>query len=447
MPVSSRFRPSYRNIWGVSYPLIVTGISETVVDVTDTVFLAHYGMTELGAIALADAIYAVALFMTLGLVDGIQITIGRRAGEGGARQIGAVFNQGLYLLLITAVLLILGIKFLVPSATGLLFASSAIHAAVDSYLQIAAFGLLFYSFNLALGAFYIGIARTRILIGATLVLATTNIVLDYALIFGNWGLPELGIEGAGYASLCAEMAASLFLLFDVVRQRYRASHHLLRRTPWDFPLVRRLLALSLPVSLENLVATGRWLAFFAIVEQVGEQPLAQANIVYSCYALFLIPVDAFSETVCSMVSNLLGQLRARQLWPMLRRTVVLTFLTLLPLLVLTLSLPEQVIALFSDDPAMVDGALAGLLVVVAVTLIAVPAEMLYSALAGTGDTQAILVIQSLVAVVTLATVYGVAIWLGLPLAWIWVAEGVGWTSCLLLSWAWLHGGLWRRIQV
>ena len=55
------FRPSYRSIWRVSYPLIIAGISETVVEVTDTVFLAHYGITELAAIGLAGAIFADAI--------------------------------------------------------------------------------------------------------------------------------------------------------------------------------------------------------------------------------------------------------------------------------------------------------------------------------------------------------------------------------------------------
>jgi putative MATE family efflux protein len=445
--VTSRFRPTYRNIWGVSYPLIIAGISETVVDVTDTVFLAHYGMTELGAIALADAIYALALFMTLGLVDGIQISIGRRAGEGRPQQIGAVFNQGLSLLLIAAVLLILAIKFLVPLVTGALFASEAIHVAVDDYLQIAAYGLLFHSFNLALSTFYIGISRTRVLIGATLTLAVTNIALDYALIFGNWGFPELGIEGAGYASLTAEIAVSVFLLVDVLRRRYVSSYGLLRFGQWDMGLVRRLLVISTPVSLETLVATGRWLVFFALIEQVGEQPLAQANIIYSCYALFLIPVDAFSETVCSMTSNLIGQHRVQRLLPMLRRSMVLTYLAVVPVLVLSLVFPEQVIAIFSEEPAVIAGTLGGLVVAVLVVLIAVPAEMLYSAVAGTGDTRALLAIQSAVTLVTLLGVYLAAVRLGMPLGFVWAAEGLGWLTCLLLSGWWLRSARWRRARV
>lgn len=92
------FTPSYRRIWGVSYPLILAGMGESVVEATDTLLLAHYGVVELGAIGLAGSIYNVAMFLPLGLVDGIQIMVSRRVGEGQAFHVGRAFNQGLYLL-------------------------------------------------------------------------------------------------------------------------------------------------------------------------------------------------------------------------------------------------------------------------------------------------------------------------------------------------------------
>ena len=64
-----RFRPTYGNIWGVTWPLILAGISETVIDVTDTIFLAYYGTAELAAIGVADSVYGLSLFLIIGLVE------------------------------------------------------------------------------------------------------------------------------------------------------------------------------------------------------------------------------------------------------------------------------------------------------------------------------------------------------------------------------------------
>ena len=123
----TKFLPTYRNIWALSFPLIIASISETVVGVTDAIFLSHYGMTELAALGLADSVYAVSLFLIFGFADGIQITIGRRAGEEEHKQIGRVLNQGLYILAAVSSMMILLVIFAVPLATVELFQLSLIH--------------------------------------------------------------------------------------------------------------------------------------------------------------------------------------------------------------------------------------------------------------------------------------------------------------------------------
>ncbi|HEY9147596.1 MAG TPA: MATE family efflux transporter, partial [Gammaproteobacteria bacterium] len=416
-------------------------------EVTDAIFLARYGLTELAAIGLAGAIFAFATFLVLGLVDAIQIIIGRRVGQGDLAGVGRAFNQGLYLLGLTSLLMIAVLLWILPQFTREVLASLEVHVAVHDYLRIAAFGLLFNAINLAYSAFYVGISRTRVLIGATIVLAVTNILLDYLLIFGNFGLPEMGIAGAGVASLGAEIAAFVFITADVLRRRYNHSHALLRFTRWDGVMTRQLVAIGTPVSLEALVETSRWFLFFLIVEQLGEQALAVATIVFSCYAVFLIPVDAFSESVCSMASNLIGQRRQQHLGLLIRRAMLLALAGVLPVLLVTATVPEWVLSLFTPDDELIQQAMASLLVVMLATLIAVPAEAFYATVVGTGDTWATLAIQLIVSLFTLAVASLAAFVFTLSLPWIWAAEVVGWAVCLLSAGAWFSGGAWRRLQI
>lgn len=442
-----RFHPGYRNIWTISYPIVIAGITESIVEITDTIFLAHYGVTELAAIGLAGAIYSLALFLSLGLVDGIQIIIGRRVGQQQDAEIGRVFNQGLYLLVLSALLMIGLVKFAVPLVTEELFTSSDVHTAVDDYLQITSYALLFQAVNLAYSAFYVGISKTRVLIGAALVLALTNITLDYAMIFGNLGFAELGIEGAALASLIAEIATCLYLTLNTFIRRYSSRYGLLRFGQWDAWLTQKLLNLSLPISLEALLDLSKWMLLIVIIEQLGEEVLASANIIFSCYALFLISVESFSETVCSMTSNLIGQKRRQDLGLLIQRTIKLSYLVVIPLLLITLLFPELILAIFTPDSVMIEHSLLGLLVIVLATVVAVPAETLYSAVAGTGDTRAILAIQVMVTTATLAFAWYTALWLGLALEYILLAEVLGWGICLIASWAWFKGGLWNRLKI
>lgn len=442
-----KFEPTYRRIWGVSYPIILAGIAETIVDITDTIFLAHYGTTELAAIGLADAIYGVAMFLTLGLVDGIQIIIGRRAGEGKNLEIGRVFNQGSYLLLLASALMVAILVLLVPWLTAEILESESIDIAVNQYLYIGAYSLFFQSISMALSAFYVGISRTRILIGAAILLSVTNIALDYLLIFGRFGLPELGIEGAAFASLAAEFAILVFLMLDCVRKHYIRTYGLFRFGRWNSHIASMIVSISTPVSLEALVETLRWFGFFLIIERMGEDPLAAANIVYSCYALFLLTTDAFDETVSSMVSNLIGQGKEKELTGFLMRVIRLCYMVVVPVLFLSLTFPDAVLAIFTEEDALISLSINSLYVVILTVIIAVPASTFYSAVVGTGDTVVTLFIQLVITVTTLVLAYYAAISLGLSLEYVWLAEVIGWVVCLLLAGFWFRSGFWQRLQV
>lgn len=442
-----KFDPTYKKIWGISYPIILAGIAETIVDITDTIFLAHYGTTELAAIGLADAIYGVALFLTLGLVDGIQIIIGRRAGQGKKREIGRVFNQGIYLLLLASALMVTAIVLVVPDITATILESDSIDTAVNQYLQIAAYSLFFQSISMALSAFYVGISRTRILIGAAIMLAATNIALDYLLIFGNFGLPELGIEGAAIASLAAEFATLAFLTADTVRKHYIGTYSLFRFGRWNSNLALMITTISTPVSLEALIETARWFGFFLIIERLGETPLAAANIIYSCYALYLLPTDAFDETIASMVSNLIGQKRDASLALFLRRVIKLCYSVVAPLLILSAIFPDIVLSAFTEEEALISLSVNSLYVIILAVSIAVPASAFYSAVVGTGDTLITLLSQLAITVTTLLFAYYAAIYRGFALEFVWLAEVLGWLVCLSLSWFWFRSGFWQRLQL
>ena len=184
-----------------------------------------------------------------------------------------------------------------------------------------------------------------------------------------------------------------------------------------------------------------------IIEQLGETALAGATIIYSCYALFLIPVDSFSETVCTMVSNLIGQQQIPRLRQLIRRTIKLTYMVVAPVLLLSLGFPELVLSMFTPDESITRMAHDSLLVVIVITIVAVPAYTYYAAVIGTGDTGAILLIQLVMTASTVATAYYVALILGLALQYVWLAEMIGVLVCLALSWYWFKSGQWRKLEI
>ncbi len=426
---------------------MVAGINETIVEATDTIFLARYGITELGAVAIAAAVYELATFPALGLGDGLQIVVARRAAQRKHEEVGHAFRHALALLLPVSLFLAACIAFLSPALASLVIRSPEVREAVNGFLVIAAPAIVLHAVNFAFSALYIGLGRTRVLIGASIVLAAVNILLDWALIFGNLGLPRMGIRGAALSLVAAELCAMLYFVIHALHRGDLARYRLFRRPTWDAKFSKRMWDLSAPVSLDALVDAGRWFLFFLLVEQIGERALAGANIIYTCYAILAIPVEALADATCTLTSRVIGRNHGDSIGLVMRRAIRLALLVLAGVLAASALFPENVLGVFTSDESLARECVASLRVLVLGILLMIPAEIVMGAVVGTGATRVALLIELGVAVLALAYVYVVAISLELSPAWIWLVEALGSAAALVASWVWLKRGAWRRLEV
>ncbi|HHX57936.1 MAG TPA: MATE family efflux transporter, partial [Clostridiales bacterium] len=196
---------SNRNILKISYPIFLSLLAQNIIQVIDTAFLGRVGEVELGASALAGIFYIAVFTLGFGYSMGSQILIGRRNGEGSYYQISDIVVQGLLVLIPAAVLLIPIMGYVSHEWLPYLFESDEITTAVNEYLDWRFYGFVFAFANTMFRAFYIGVAGTKILTYNALIMALTNVLFDYLLIFGNFGFPEMGIAGAALASVISEL--------------------------------------------------------------------------------------------------------------------------------------------------------------------------------------------------------------------------------------------------
>jgi len=436
-----------RVVRAVSVPVIFAEITETVVHVTDTAFLARVGTVEVGAIAIADSILEIAIVLTLGLVDGMQILLARRLGQRRKRDAGQVFHLGLALLTGLSLLLTAALLLVSPWVTRLLVGSHEVRAATDAFLGIIAFTIVFNSANMAYSALLVGLARARALIAAAGVLAVVNLVLDYLLVFGKFGLPAMGIRGAALGSLIAEIACCAFLTVYVVRLPGVRGLRLFRQFSWNPRLARVLTRISWPVVLQGTVEAGRWFAFFLILEHIGEGALAASNLVYSCYIVLRIPTEGYAEATCSLVSRLIGAGRSSAIDRLIRTVLSPTYAITLPFVAIAFLFPGFVLSLLTSDPAVVRASESSLRVLAVAMLVVIPGEMWYAALAGTGDTRATFAIEGVLSLVILAGSYLAVLVLGLGIEFVWMSILAAWGVCLALSYLWMRAGYWKRLEI
>ena len=191
---------SYRNIWKVAYPILISLVMEQMIGLTDTAFLGRVGEVELGASAIAIVYYMVLFMIGFGFSIGAQIIIGRRNGEGNFRDTGKVFWQGLYFVLGLSGLLIVLSELFSPWLMGLMVSSEAVYAAALSYVRWRLPGMVFAFATAMFRAFYVGTTQTKTLTLNSIVMVSSNVLFNWILIFGHFGLPALGITGAAIGS-------------------------------------------------------------------------------------------------------------------------------------------------------------------------------------------------------------------------------------------------------
>ena len=201
-----------KQIWSVSYPILLSLLAQNVINVTDTAFLGHVSEVALGASAMGGLFYICVFTIAFGFSTGSQIVIARRNGEGRYSDVGPVMIQGVMFLFVMALLLFGFTKAFGGNIMRLLVSSESIYEGTMEFLDWRIYGFFFSFINVMFRALYIGITRTKVLTINAIVMALTNVVLDYALIFGKFGLPEMGIKGAAIASVLAEASSILFFV-------------------------------------------------------------------------------------------------------------------------------------------------------------------------------------------------------------------------------------------
>ncbi len=422
-------------------------LTQNLIQVVDTAFLGRVGEVELGASALAGIIYIAVFTLGFGFSMGSQILIGRRNGEQNFNQIGDIVVQGATFLLLPALIFILIFKLGLSDSLTVLFKSDNVSQAVSDYLDWRVYGLLFSFINVMFRAFFIGIARTKVLILNSLVMSVVNVILDYGLIFGNLGLPEMGIGGAALASVIAEFSSTLFFVIYTFKT-VDLDKYGFNNIRFQWQVIKKILSISMYMMLQYLLSITTWMMFFVFIENnLGERPLAITNIIRSLYTIFTIPSHALSSAVNTLVSNSIGAGRKDEVPNLVKRVSLLSICCMLVIMLVVAVLPQFMIRIYTNDVQLIGEALPALYVLLTFLPIYAIGSVLFSAVSGTGNTQKALVFE----IVTL-TIYVFYIWLivahlRLSVAWSWTSEHVYWLQLLLYSYFYLRYGKWRDKQI
>ena len=415
LPVAER----RSTIIALGLPIVGGMLSQNVLNVVDTAMVGTLGDIALAATGMGGFANFMAIAVVMGLSAGVQAIVARRMGEGSLDYMASALNAGL----VIAVVFMLPWSALIHwNATGLFSAlvnDPAVVAEGVPYFRARLLGAVGVGINFAFRGYWNGVNLPKLYMGTLIVSHITNLFLNWVLIFGNLGAPEMGTLGAGIASSVATYVGSL--TYVVLGFRIARSNGFLRCWP-EWSVFQSLVRVAVPASMAQFFLAAGYTALMWIVGQTGTAPLAAANVLLTVTLVAILPGLAFGLVAASLVGQALGRKDIDDAeawgWDVVRVACVALTLLGLPMVLM----PDLVLSGFLHDPATRELATAPLqLVGITIGLDAVGLVLL-NAMYGAGNSRTVLMVGTVMQWgVGLPLAYLAGPILDLGLLWMWAA--------------------------
>ncbi|MGE5364130.1 MAG: MATE family efflux transporter [Bacteroidota bacterium] len=292
----------------LALPAIAGLSTQMILSLVDTAMVGRLGNAEYALAAMGLGVLATWALISFfsSLSTGTHVIVARRYGSGNYEGCGVTLNSSLIL------------TFSVGLVVGILGVASAYHIsdffAADEKVGKLAGDFLFYRFmgipffltTVSYRGFYFGIGKVKVFMFSGLVVNLLNILFNYGLIFGNFGLPAMGIAGSGLGSTLATVCEMIIYIAVSITPSYRRKYKYFRNFYADRDIIRSIFRISLPVSMQNVFLLIGFLSFVAITGLIGTEQQAASQVVISSLFLSIMPSFGFGIAVQTLVGNNLG---------------------------------------------------------------------------------------------------------------------------------------------
>ncbi|MDQ8197509.1 MATE family efflux transporter [Pelagicoccus enzymogenes] len=272
-------------------PIVLGNLGQILIGVVDTLMIGQIGVAPLGAAAFVNNIFVIPLVALMGVLASVTVLVAQSKGAGNKRQVGRHMRHGLAL----TVLLCLGAIALLAVNAGFLdrFGQEPVVVeAARGYYWLIVLSLLPALFYHCLKSVWEGLGWSQAPMVVLLCGIGLNVLLNWLLIFGAWGFPELGLMGAGWATLIARCVVAA-VMFGLTLRAKRFDGLLPRRwlSGYEWSEFRSMLKLGLPMGAQHLFEVGAFAGAGIMVGWLGKEALAAHQIAMSCAAMsFMIPL-------------------------------------------------------------------------------------------------------------------------------------------------------------
>ncbi len=346
--MSAYRKGGYNKVVAVSFPLVLSMGSTTVMEFTDRIFLGNYSLDALAA-AMPPGITSF-LFTSffMGVVGYVSVFVAQYTGAKEKKGVGVSLWQGIYFALIGGLFMTL-----LSCTSEHIFAfighAETIQTLEITYFRILCIGTVTGLLGTSLSCFFSGRGVTTPVLIIHTAGTILNIPLDYALINGVWGFPEWGIMGAAVATVSSWVLIALLFALAVFTKENNRAYYVIKAWRFNPEIFINLMKYGIPSGIQFFLEILAFTFFILIVGRLGKDALAISNIVLSLNALAYMPMFGFSMGLSTLVGQAIGKKRPDMAVKFTTATTHIVTCYLLFLTILFIFFPEPLINLFLPD--------------------------------------------------------------------------------------------------
>ena len=380
-----------RRIFGLALPIIGGMLSQNVLNLVDTAMVGTLGDAALAGVGLGGFANFLFSAFILGLSAGVQAMAARRVGEGRLRETAIPLNGGLLLALIIAVPWSAILITLAPEYFPVLTSDAAVVEQGVPYLRARLCAMFAMGMNFAFRGYWNAVDKSILYMRTLISMHALNIFLNWVLIFGNLGAPELGAAGAGVASAIATVfgTASYFLLGRTYARDAGFLHGLPNRETMS-----TIIRLAAPAGLQQFFFAAGMTVFLTLVARMGTPELAATKVIIDLILVGILPGIGFGLAAASLAGQALGRGNpddAKQWgWDVTKMAVLVVGALSIPAVLV----PEWILSGFIHEPSTLALAKNPLRLVAAFLFFDAVGMVLMNALMGAGDVKRVMVIAT-----------------------------------------------------
>jgi MATE family multidrug resistance protein len=300
-------REETRTILGISLPLATAFVAEMGMVITDMIIVGRLGSNELAAVGLAGDWFWVLLLIGMGVISIVGVIAAQSLGAGDDDGVVEAGEQGIIAASIASVPVILCVWFLGP-VLGLARQDPDIVRLITDYTHVIAWAVPPALWFVVLRNYITALAQSSAIGWITIGALGLNVVLNYTLVYGKFGLPALGVLGAGLGTTIVNWVMLVALVTHVKRARkFDGLRPGLLPRRLNGPLLREIFSLGIPISITQFLNGAMFTIAAVVVGMIGAATLAAQQIVYSVIYLALSAAAALGEAIRVRIAYWIGR--------------------------------------------------------------------------------------------------------------------------------------------